>query len=128
MWRNMLRVAATLAVLHGVLTFVVAFTVFPGKRVDVMAFAQHGFTFVFLACLNVATWQAPRRPRTLGYVVHACNVAFLGFNLAFGVVNPEPPTIVAAVVLLLLTVAAVGVDTTLRRNEIRLASMGVAAA
>ena len=126
MWRNMLRVAATLAVLHGLLTFVVAFTVFPGKRVDILAFAQHAFTFVFLACLNLAAWQAPRRPRALGSAVHACNVAFLAFSLAFAVINPEPPMIVAVIVLVLLTAAAFGVDTSLRRNEMRLASMDVA--
>lgn len=110
MWRIFFRISATLVVLHGVLTFGAAVAIFHVVSADSLAFAQHGFTFIFIAALNLVTWQAPRRPRWLGSAVHGCNVAFLAFNVLFAALKPEPPTITAAVLLGLLAISAVGMD------------------
>ena len=116
MWRILLRVTVTLLILHGLLTFVIAPVIIHGSAKDLLAFAQHGFAFLFLALLNLAIWQTPDTSIPLRYAVHLCNIVFLGFNLLFAIVSPEAATFVSTGLLLSLTFAAFGIDWTHRQG------------
>jgi len=61
------------------------------------------------------TWQAPRRARWSSRAVHASNIVFLAFVALSAEMKPEPPTIVVAAILLVITVAAFGVDASIPR-------------
>ena len=111
-----LRIVSGLLILHGALGFAITPKLFPGLTPDSLGFAQHGFAFIFLALLNLASWQQPRRTRGIRLVVHACNVAMLGFYALWCVVKPEPPNYTAAVLLLLLTLVAAMSDLTAARS------------
>ncbi len=115
MWRIALRVSAVLLTLHGVATIVFAFKVRGGSTTDQLAFSNHGVTFITIALLNVVAWQQPPRTRSLSRLVHAVNITVLAFCLSFALVQPEPPAFVAACLMFVLTVAAVGSDVALRR-------------
>ena len=116
MWRILLRVVVVLLVVQGLLTFAIAPVILPRLSKDLLAFAQHGFAFVFLALLNLVMWQVPDRTIVLRYVVHGCNVVFFAFNLLFSFVNPEAPTFISTGILLLLAFSALGMDWTHRRE------------
>lgn len=107
---------AALIAVHGLLTFALAITVFPGSYFERLAFGQHGFTFVFIALLNVVTWRRPSRPRVLALLVHAGNCAFTVFCFVFAVAKPEPPLYIASVLMLGLAVSAISADIALQRE------------
>jgi hypothetical protein len=110
MWRNMLRTAAILLLLHSGVTMVFAGLVFPGSAVDRLAFAQHAFGFAFVALLNLAVFRVGTAPRWQRLTTHASNAIFLANCLLFSVLKPEPPTVTAAAIVVLMTVAALGRD------------------
>ncbi|MEP6619803.1 MAG: hypothetical protein ABJE47_10820 [bacterium] len=115
MWRNILRVSVGLCIAHGLLTFGAGISFFRADTVNMLAFVQHGFTFIFIALLNLVAWRQPRPPRWQCAVVHGCNLAFLAFGVVFTVFKPEPPLITSVVILLFLTIAAVGTDVSATR-------------
>ncbi len=106
MWRRALQIAAVLLGLHAAITFVVAFTVFPGAPFERMAFAQHGFNFAFLALLNIQLLRG--RAAALHIAVLVANLIFCVDCAVFAVIRPEPPLVVAFAVSLISTIAAIG--------------------
>jgi hypothetical protein len=110
MSRILLRVAAALGFIHGVLTFAAAGAMFHSLSADFLAFAQHGFAFVFLAGLNLVVWGPSTRSSAARYFVHGCNLVFLAFNAAFALQKPEPPNYVAVAILALLSIAGFSRD------------------
>ncbi len=116
MWRIALTVSALLLTLHGLLTFVFAFAIFRGSTSEHLAFAAHGCTFLLVALLNLVTWRQPGTARVLSGLVHAANLAFLAFCVAFAFARPEPPLYVAAALMLAITASAIGTDVMLHRG------------
>jgi hypothetical protein len=106
MWRWPLRVVSGLLMLHAALGFAIAPKLFPGLTAETLGFAQHGFAFIFLALLNLAAWQEPRRTSGVRIAVHASNLALLAFYVVWCVVKPEAPNYAGAALLLLLTLIA----------------------
>ncbi len=117
MWRVVLRVAVGLAFVHAALTFAMAIALFRAAPKDMLAFAQHGFGFVFLGCLNLATWEVPIRSRRFRWMAHGSNVAFFAFYVTFSVVQPHAPNYVATVILFGTTLAAFALDRSASRDS-----------
>ena len=104
MWRRAVQVAAGLLCLHATLTFGLALTVFPGSPFERMAFAQHGFNFVFLALLNLAL-LLPVAP-ALRTAVLVADLVFCVNNAVFVSLKPEPPLVVALILTVITTICA----------------------
>lgn len=116
MSRIVVTTVAVLLACHGLLTFAFAITVYPGGHAERLAFAQHGFTFLLIALLNVVAWRLPSRSRVLTSLVHFGNWSFAAFCIAFAVAKPEPPLYVAAILMLALAASACGADISLKRS------------
>jgi hypothetical protein len=97
------RAAAGLTVAHGALSMAMAPKLYPRLSPEMLAFAQHGFAFVFIALLNLLAFETPRRPPGARAAVHACNAALLAFYLLWCALKPEPPNYVGAGLLFALT-------------------------
>lgn len=112
MWRVLLRVAAVLLTLHGLSTLALARVVYPHDDLLTLLFAEHGFAFLFLVGLNLAVWSSPPRTGAMRTATHLANVLFLALSVGLATLKPEPPMVVAAVLIGLLTIAGVGLEVT----------------
>jgi uncharacterized membrane protein SirB2 len=96
MTKIILRIAGTLLVLHGIATFVAA-KILPLSAIgDRLLFAQHGFTFIFVALLNLVIWQSASHGAFLRWTVHVSNLAFFLLYVAITLRNSEPPNVISA--------------------------------
>src|SRR6185369_4727492 len=95
MSKILLRIVCVLLALHGISTFAAGKFLPISAIGDRLLFAQHGFTFVFLALLNLVVWQPIFRGPILRSAVHVCNLGFLLFYVAVSLRNSEPPNLVA---------------------------------
>src|SRR3954471_5206518 len=102
MTRIILRVVCVLLILHGATTFVAAKFLPLSAIGDRLLFAQHGFTFIFLALLNLVVWQSALRAAWSRWALHVCNFSFALFYVAVSVRNPEAPNWVSTVLVTLL--------------------------
>lgn len=91
MWKILLRVISILLILHGSAAFVAAKFLPISAIGDRLLFAQHGFTFIFLALLNLVVWQSARSSGWSRWTLHACNLSFAIFYVAISLRNPEAP-------------------------------------
>jgi hypothetical protein len=91
MSKIILRIVGVLLILHGSATFLAAKLLPIAAIGDRLLFAQHGFTFIFLALLNLVIWPSSRSAGWSRGALHACNLAFSIFYVAISLRNPEPP-------------------------------------
>src|SRR5436190_6621736 len=87
----LLRIVGTLLVLHGAATFVAAKFLPLSAIGDRLLFAQHGFTFIFLAVLNLVIWPSALHGAFFRWTLHISNLAFFLFYVAISLRMPEPP-------------------------------------
>jgi uncharacterized membrane protein SirB2 len=99
MTKILLRIVGTLLVLHGLVTFAAAEFLPLSAIGDRLLFAQHGFTFIFLALLNLVIWPSALHGAFLRWTVHISNLAFFLFYIAISLRKPEPPNFVSTVLV-----------------------------
>jgi hypothetical protein len=97
MTKILLRIVGSLLILHGMATFVAARFLPLSAIGDRLLFAQHGFTFIFVALLNLVIWQSAFHGAFLRWMVHLGNLAFTLLYVAISAQKPEPPNVVSAV-------------------------------
>jgi hypothetical protein len=112
MSKILLRIIGVLLILHGSATFVAAKFLPISSIGDRLLFAQHGFTFIFLALLNLVIWQSARSSAWSRWALHACNLSFSIFYVAISLRNPEPPNWVSTVLVIALFLIGVVFDRT----------------
>src|SRR3954464_7549741 len=95
MSKILLRIIGVLLILHGSVTFVAAKFLPISSIGDRLLFAQHGFTFIFLALLNLVFWPLPVRGTFFRWTVHLSNLVFFLFYVAIPLRNSETPNIVS---------------------------------
>jgi hypothetical protein len=99
MSKFLLRVFGGLLILHGAATFIAARFLPISAIGDRLLFAQHGFTFIFLALLNLVIWQSVRSPAWARWALHASNLSFSILYVAISLRKPEPPNWVSTVLV-----------------------------
>jgi hypothetical protein len=99
MAKILLRIVGILLVLHGSATFVAAKFLPVSAIGDRLLFAQHGFTFIFLALLNMVVWLLAFQSAVSRWSVHLSNLAFFLFYIAISVGKPEPPNIISTALI-----------------------------
>ena len=112
MAKILLRVIGILLILHGSATFVAAKFLPLSAIGDRLRFAQHGFTFIFLALLNLVVWQPARSSGWSRWALHACNLSFAIFYVAVSLRNPETPNCVATALVTALFLMGLVFDRT----------------
>ena len=112
MAKILVRIVGTLLVLHGLATFIAAKFLPQSAIGDRLLFAQHGFTFIFLALLNLVVWPLALRSAVSRWAVHLSNLAFFVFYIALSLQKPEPPNLVSTSLVGMLLFAGVMVDRT----------------
>jgi len=117
MWRILLRILASLTVLHGLATLVAARLLPLSAIGDRLLFAQHGFAFIFLALLNLVIWQEPARGWMARIILHGCNAVFCGFYVAMAVHHSEPPNWTAVVLVAGMTLVGLAQELSARSRS-----------
>jgi peptidoglycan/LPS O-acetylase OafA/YrhL len=112
MSKILLRITGVLLILHGFTAFVAARFLPTSAIGDRLLFAQHGFTFIFLALLNLVIWQSPRSSGWPRWALHACNLSFSIFYVAISLRNPEPPNWVSTALVTALFLMGLVFDRT----------------
>jgi hypothetical protein len=112
MSKILLRIVGVLLILHGSATFVAAKLLPTSTIGDRFLFAQHGFTFIFLALLNLVIWQSARSSAWSRWALHACNLSFSSFYVAISFRNPEPPNWISTALVTALFLMGVVFDRT----------------
>lgn len=97
-----LRIVGVLLILHGSATFVAAKFLPLSAIGDRLLFAQHGFTFIFLALLNLVIWQSAGSSGWSRMALHVCNFSFSIFYVAITLRNPETPNWVSTALVTVL--------------------------
>jgi hypothetical protein len=107
-----LRTIGVLLILHGLATFVAARFLPLSAIGDRLLFAQHGFTFIFLALLNLVIWPSAQTSRWSRWALHTCNLTFSIFYVAVTLRNPEPPNWVSTALVTALFLMGLAFDRT----------------
>src|SRR4051812_4263744 len=125
MAKILVRIVGTLLVLHGSATFVAAKFLPLSAIGDRLLFAQHGFTFIFLALLNLVVWPLALRSAIARWAVHLSNLAFFVFYIAISLQKPEPPNFVSTALVGMLLFAGLMVDRTNKKLNQSLQATGL---
>src|SRR4051812_44551410 len=112
MSKILLRIIGVLLILHGSATFVAARFLPISAIGDRLLFAQHGFTFIFLALLNLVIWLSARSSGWARWALHTCNFSFSIFYIAISLRNPEPPNWVSTALITALFLMGLVFDRT----------------
>jgi len=117
MAKILVRIVGTLLVLHGSATFIGAKFLPLSAIGDRLLFAQHGFTFIFLALLNLIVWPRALKSAVSRWAVHLSNLAFFVFYITISLRAPEPPNFVSTALVGMLLFAGLMVDHTNRKSN-----------
>lgn len=110
MSKILLRIVSVLLMLHGAATFVAAKFLPLSVIGDRLLFAQHGFTFIFLALLNLVVWLSALGSGLSRWTMHVCNLSFATFYVAISMRNPEPPNVISTVLIAALFIIGLALD------------------
>ena len=117
MSKILLRIACVLLMLHGLATFVAANLLSLSAIGDRLLFAQHGFTFIFLALLNLVIWPSAPGRGLSRWTLHACNLSFALLYVAISLRNPEPPNLIATLLIAALFFIGLVLDHAARQQR-----------
>ena len=118
MLKILLRIASVFLMLHGAATFAAA-KILPLSAIgDRLLFAQHGFTFIFLALLNLIIWQSASSGVLSRWTMHTCNLSFLLLYVAISIRNAELPNLISTTLIAALFLIGLTLDRTARPHAV----------